>query len=44
MFFFKFVRDATNEDGAIQGHFQATGVRPKFLGDLAATHLYMICE
>ncbi len=36
---FKFVREATGEDGAIQGHYQATGVRPKFLADLAAMGL-----
>ncbi|MBI3434134.1 MAG: CpaF family protein [Proteobacteria bacterium] len=33
---FKFVRTATLEDGTVQGHFQATGVRPRFLNDLAA--------
>jgi pilus assembly protein CpaF len=31
---FKFVRTSTAADGAIVGHFQATGVRPRFLGDL----------
>ena len=31
---FKFVRTGTGPDGAVQGHFQATGVRPRFL-----THL-----
>ena len=36
---FKFVRDSTGEDGSIVGHFQATGVRPKFLADLAAMGL-----
>jgi pilus assembly protein CpaF len=30
----KFVRTATAPDGAIVGHFQATGVRPRFLADL----------
>jgi pilus assembly protein CpaF len=33
---YKFVRTATAEDGAIEGHFQATGVRPRFLNELAA--------
>ncbi|MGH6672990.1 MAG: CpaF family protein [Xanthobacteraceae bacterium] len=33
---FKFVRTGTASDGTVQGHFQATGVRPRFLGDLVA--------
>src|SRR6202050_2317296 len=33
---YKFVRTGTTPDGAIQGHFQATGVRPRFLADLVA--------
>jgi len=33
---FKFVRTGTAPDGAVQGHFQATGVRPRFLGELAS--------
>jgi pilus assembly protein CpaF len=33
---FKFARTGTAIDGAVQGHFQATGVRPRFLGDLVA--------
>src|SRR5262252_5134122 len=33
---FKYVRTATLEDGTVQGHFIATGVRPRFLGDLVA--------
>ena len=32
---YKFVRTGTAPDGAVQGHFQATGVRPRFLADLA---------
>ena len=36
---FRFNRTATLEDGTIQGHFQATGVRPKFLTELAARGL-----
>ena len=31
---YKFVRTGTAADGAVQGHFQATGVRPRFLGHL----------
>ena len=31
---FKFVRTSTAPDGAVVGHFQATGVRPRFLSDL----------
>jgi pilus assembly protein CpaF len=33
---FKFVRTGTGLDGAVAGHFQATGVRPRFLTDLLA--------
>src|SRR5215208_1119448 len=33
---FKYVRTGTAADGTVQGHFQATGVRPRFLADLAA--------
>jgi len=32
---YRFNRIATLEDGSIQGSFQATGVRPKFLAELA---------
>src|ERR1700719_3920006 len=31
---FKFVRTGTAADGTVVGHFQATGVRPRFLQDL----------
>jgi len=31
---FKFVRSGTAPDGTVQGHFQATGVRPRFLSHL----------
>jgi pilus assembly protein CpaF len=31
---FKFVRTGTGADGTVAGHFQATGVRPRFLNDL----------
>jgi len=33
---FKYVRTSTSEDGTVQGHFVATGVRPRCLSDLAA--------
>ena len=33
---FKFVRTGVASDGTVQGHFQATGVRPRFLNDLIA--------
>ncbi len=33
---YKYVRTGTADDGAVQGHFQATGVRPRFLSDLIA--------
>jgi pilus assembly protein CpaF len=33
---FKFVRTGTAPDGTVQGHFQASGVRPRFLGDLVS--------
>jgi pilus assembly protein CpaF len=33
---FRFVRTGIAPDGTVQGHFQATGVRPRFLNDLIA--------
>src|SRR6476619_5323165 len=33
---FKYVRTGTTEDGTVEGHFVATGVRPRFLSELAA--------
>lgn len=33
---YKYVRTGTAPDGTVEGHFQATGVRPRFLGDLIA--------
>ncbi len=33
---YKFVRTGTAVDGAVIGHFQATGVRPRFLAELTA--------
>jgi pilus assembly protein CpaF len=32
---FKFVRTGMTADGTVEGHFQATGVRPRFLAHLA---------
>ena len=36
---FKFVRTSTSEDGSVEGHFMATGVRPRFLTELSARGL-----
>jgi pilus assembly protein CpaF len=36
---FKYIRTGTQDDGTVDGHFQATGVRPRFLADLAARGL-----
>ncbi|MGH6727975.1 MAG: CpaF family protein [Pseudolabrys sp.] len=33
---FKFVRTGSGPNGSIQGHFQATGIRPRYLADLVA--------
>jgi pilus assembly protein CpaF len=33
---YKYVRTGTLEDGTVQGHFQATGIRPRFLTELVA--------
>jgi pilus assembly protein CpaF len=33
---FRYVRTGTADDGTVEGHFQATGIRPRFLSDLAA--------
>ncbi len=33
---YKYVRTGTAADGTVEGHFQATGVRPRFLADLIA--------
>jgi len=32
---YKFVRTGTAPDGSVQGHFAATGIRPRFLAELA---------
>ncbi len=31
---YKFVRTGTGADGTVEGHFRATGVRPRFLAHL----------
>jgi pilus assembly protein CpaF len=36
---FRFNRVSTAEDGIIKGHYQATGVRPKFLTELTTRGL-----
>jgi pilus assembly protein CpaF len=33
---YKYVRTGTGADGSVEGHFAATGVRPRVLGDLIA--------
>jgi pilus assembly protein CpaF len=33
---YRFVRTGTADDGSVQGHFEATGVRPRFLTELVA--------
>jgi pilus assembly protein CpaF len=33
---YKYVRTGTAADGNVEGHFIATGVRPRFLSELAA--------
>jgi pilus assembly protein CpaF len=33
---YRYVRTGTAPDGSVEGHFQATGVRPRFLNDLIA--------
>jgi pilus assembly protein CpaF len=33
---YKYVRTNTSDDGTVEGHFVATGVRPRFLNELAA--------
>src|SRR6266702_2452083 len=33
---YRFVRESTGEDGTVHRHFQATGIRPRFLSDLVA--------
>ena len=34
---FKFVRTGGGPNGVVEGHFQATGIRPRYLTELAAT-------
>jgi pilus assembly protein CpaF len=34
---YKFVRTGSGPNGSVEGHFQATGIRPRYLADLATT-------
>jgi pilus assembly protein CpaF len=34
---YKFVRTGSGPNGSVEGHFQATGIRPRYLAELAAT-------
>ena len=38
---FRFNRVSTTAEGAITGHYQATGIRPKFLAELASRGLHV---
>ena len=38
---FKFERTGTTEDGKVQGHFAATGLRPKFLDEMERRGVHM---
>jgi pilus assembly protein CpaF len=38
---YRFARTGTAPDGTVQGHFQATGVRPRFLADLVTMGIKM---
>jgi pilus assembly protein CpaF len=33
---YRFVRTGTDADGGVKGHFEATGIRPRFLEDMRA--------
>ena len=33
---FRFARTGTDSDGTVLGHFEATGMRPRFLDDMKA--------
>ena len=33
---YKYVRTGVSADGVVEGHFEATGVRPRFLAELVA--------
>ena len=41
---FRFKRLGVNEDGIVQGHFEATGIRPKFMEELAAYGIFLPTE
>jgi len=36
---FRFNRTSTGDDGAVNGHFEATGIRPKFAEALASLNV-----
>jgi pilus assembly protein CpaF len=38
---YRYVRTGTAADGTVQGHFEATGVRPRFLSDLTARGIHI---
>jgi pilus assembly protein CpaF len=38
---FKFNRLSTDDDGKIHGYYQASGVRPKFLGELSSRGIHV---
>jgi pilus assembly protein CpaF len=41
---FRFKMTGREEDGMVRGHFEATGIRPKFMGDLADRGIYLPAE
>ena len=40
----RFKMTGREEDGMVRGHFEATGIRPKFMGDLADRGIYLPAE
>lgn len=38
---FRFVRTGTTDDGKVQGHFEATGLRPKFIEEMERRGVFM---
>ncbi len=38
---FRFVRTGTSEDGKVEGHFEATGLRPKFIEEMERRGVFM---
>ncbi|MBB4641214.1 CpaF family protein [Rhizorhapis suberifaciens] len=41
---FRFRMTGRSEDGAVLGHFEATGIRPKFMNELADRGIYLPAE